>query len=141
MLKDVALVLSSGGARGIAHIGVIEELVQSGYRITSIAGTSMGSVIGGMYALGKLEEYKQWLLQVTKMDIIKFLDSEHKPVYFTDFEDDFTGEFRMHDIIFNSNNLDAYKRKVEQYLKEYQQKIPGPVTIAIAGANGNIGSD
>ncbi|MBK7028423.1 MAG: patatin-like phospholipase family protein [Bacteroidales bacterium] len=74
MLKDVALVLSSGGARGIAHIGVIEELEQSGYRITSIAGTSMGSVIGGMYALGKLEEYKQWLLQVTKMDIIKFLD-------------------------------------------------------------------
>lgn len=74
MSKDVALVLSSGGARGIAHIGVIEELEKSGYRITSIAGTSMGSVVGGMYALGKLEEYKQWLLQVTKMDIIKFLD-------------------------------------------------------------------
>jgi NTE family protein len=74
MSKNVALVLSSGGARGIAHIGVIEELEQSGYTITSIAGTSMGSVVGGMYALGKLEEYKQWLLQVTKMDIIKFLD-------------------------------------------------------------------
>lgn len=74
MSKDVALVLSSGGARGIAHIGVIEELEKSGYRIASIAGTSMGSVVGGMYALGKLEEYKQWLLQVTKMDIIKFLD-------------------------------------------------------------------
>jgi NTE family protein len=74
MNKNIALVLSSGGARGIAHIGVIEELEKAGYTITSIAGTSMGSVVGGMYALGKLEEYKEWLLHVTKMDIIKFLD-------------------------------------------------------------------
>jgi NTE family protein len=74
MKKKIALVLSSGGARGIAHIGVIEELERSGYSITSIAGTSMGSVVGGMYALGKLNEYKEWLLHVTKMDIIKFLD-------------------------------------------------------------------
>ena len=74
MKRKAALVLSSGGARGIAHIGVIEELLQSGYEITSVAGTSMGSVIGGMYALGKLEEYKEWLLKVTRMDIIKFLD-------------------------------------------------------------------
>jgi NTE family protein len=74
MKKKIALVLSSGGARGIAHIGVIEELERSGYTITSIAGTSMGSVVGGMYALGKLNEYKEWLLHVTKMDIIKFLD-------------------------------------------------------------------
>ena len=74
MNKRIALVLSSGGARGIAHIGVIEELERSGYKITSVAGTSMGSVVGGMYALGKLNEYKEWLLHVTKMDIIKFLD-------------------------------------------------------------------
>ena len=74
MEKRIALVLSSGGARGIAHIGVIEELIHSGYSISSIAGTSMGSVVGGMYALGKLNEYKLWLLHVTKMDIIKFLD-------------------------------------------------------------------
>jgi NTE family protein len=74
MEKKIALVLSSGGARGIAHIGVIEELERSGYVITSIAGTSMGSVVGAMFALGKLNEYKEWLLHVTKMDIIKFLD-------------------------------------------------------------------
>ncbi|NVO20626.1 MAG: patatin-like phospholipase family protein [Bacteroidetes bacterium] len=74
MSKNVALVLSSGGARGIAHIGVIEELVREGYSITSLSGASMGSVIGGMYSLGKLDEYKDWLIHVTKMDIIKFLD-------------------------------------------------------------------
>lgn len=74
MGKKIALVLSSGGARGIAHIGVIEELIKSGFEISSVAGTSMGSVVGGMYAMGKLDDYKEWLLHVTKMDIIKFLD-------------------------------------------------------------------
>lgn len=74
MKQDVALVLSSGGARGIAHIGVLEELESQGYRVTSIAGTSMGSVVGGVYALGKLNEYKELLLQTTRMDILKFLD-------------------------------------------------------------------
>ena len=52
MAKDVALVLSSGGARGLAHIGAIEELEKSGYRISSIAGSSMGALIGGVYAAG-----------------------------------------------------------------------------------------
>ena len=74
MEKNIALVLSSGGARGIAHIGVIEELESQGYNITSIAGTSMGSVVGGVYALGKLQEYKEWLLHITRIDILKFLD-------------------------------------------------------------------
>jgi len=74
MAKNVALVLSSGGARGIAHIGVIEELTKSGYTITSVAGTSMGSMVGGMYAKGTLSEFTEWLLAFTKMDVIKFLD-------------------------------------------------------------------
>ena len=74
MSKNVALVLSSGGARGIAHIGVIEELIKSGYTITSVAGTSMGSLIGGMLANGKLSEFTLWLLSFTKMDVVKFLD-------------------------------------------------------------------
>ena len=57
-MRDVALVLSSGGARGLAHIGAIEELEAQGYRIKSIVGCSMGAIIGGMYAAGKLAEYK-----------------------------------------------------------------------------------
>ena len=60
-MKDVALVLSSGGPRGFAYIGAIEELESRGYRITSVAGTSIGSLIGGMYAAGKLQEVKEWL--------------------------------------------------------------------------------
>jgi NTE family protein len=54
---NVALVLSGGGARGIANIGVIEKLQKRGYQITSIAGTSLGALVG-MYSAGKLEEYK-----------------------------------------------------------------------------------
>ena len=54
--QKVALVLSMGGARGIAHIGVIEELLRHNYEITSIAGSSMGAMVGAMYASGKLED-------------------------------------------------------------------------------------
>ena len=54
----VALVLSSGGPRGFAYIGAIEALLERGYQITSIAGTSMGSLIAGIYASGKLAEFK-----------------------------------------------------------------------------------
>jgi len=74
MARNVALVLSSGGARGIAHIGVIEELIKSGYTITSVAGTSMGAMVGGMLAKGTLPAFSEWLLRFTKMDVIKFLD-------------------------------------------------------------------
>ena len=74
MKKNIALVLSSGGARGIAHIGVIEELLDSGFNITSIAGTSMGALVGGIHAKGSLPEFKEWLLSVTKMDMLKFMD-------------------------------------------------------------------
>ena len=54
MGKTAALVLSSGGARGVAHIGVIEGLLEEGYTISSIAGSSMGAVVGGVYAAGKI---------------------------------------------------------------------------------------
>ena len=56
--QKVALVLSMGGARGIAHIGVIEELLRHNFEITSIAGSSMGAMVGAMYASGKMEECK-----------------------------------------------------------------------------------
>ena len=74
MSRNVALVLSSGGARGVAHIGVIEELQDAGYTITSVAGTSMGALVGGMLAKGTLPEFKEWLLTFTKMNVIKFMD-------------------------------------------------------------------
>ena len=74
MNKNVALVLSSGGARGIAHIGAIEEIEKQGYNITSIAGTSMGALVGGVYATGKLPEYKKWLSSLDKLDVFKMVD-------------------------------------------------------------------
>ena len=72
--KDIALALSSGGARGLAHIGVIEELESQGYRITSIAGCSMGALIGGVYAAGKLEEFREWMKTVDKKKMLELTD-------------------------------------------------------------------
>lgn len=74
MKKNVALVLSSGGARGLAHIGAIEELERRGYCITSIAGCSMGALIGAMYAAGKLAEVKEWMVQLDKKKILSLVD-------------------------------------------------------------------
>ena len=74
MGKNVALVLGSGGARGLAHIGAIEALEARGYTITSIAGCSMGSIIAGLYAAGQLKEAKEWFLQVDKQLILRMMD-------------------------------------------------------------------
>ena len=74
MKKNVALVLSSGGARGLAHIGAIEELERRGFNITSVAGCSMGSLIGGMYAAGKLDEVKKWMLGLSKKQMFSLVD-------------------------------------------------------------------
>ncbi|PLX04909.1 MAG: phospholipase [Marinilabiliales bacterium] len=73
-MKNVSLVLSGGGARGVAHIGVIEELEKRGFNIHSIAGTSMGALVGGIYAAGKLSEFKKWLLNLDKIDVFKLMD-------------------------------------------------------------------
>ena len=74
MSKKVALVLGSGGARGLAHIGAIEALEERGYTITSIAGCSMGSIIAGMYAAGQMKKAKEWFLSVDKQLILRMMD-------------------------------------------------------------------
>lgn len=74
MKKDITLVLSGGGARGIAHIGVIEELESRGYVIKSIAGTSMGALVGGVYAVGKIKEFKDWICTLDKQNILRLID-------------------------------------------------------------------
>ncbi|VXD01549.1 Alpha/beta hydrolase [Pseudomonas sp. 8Z] len=74
MSKKVALVLGSGGARGYAHIGVIEELQARGYEIGCIAGCSMGAVVGGIFAAGKLKEYRQWTESLDYLDVLRLLD-------------------------------------------------------------------
>ena len=68
------MVLSGGGARGLAHIGAIETLESHGYEITSIAGCSMGALIGGMYAAGKLPEVKDWVLALDRRKVLSLVD-------------------------------------------------------------------
>ena len=70
----VSLVLGSGGARGYAHIGAIEELCAQGYDIRSVAGSSMGAVVGGIYATGKLDEYRDWAVGLQRLDVLRLLD-------------------------------------------------------------------
>ena len=72
--QNVALVLGSGGARGLAHIGAIEALEERGYRITSVSGCSMGSIIAGMFCAGKLEEAKRWFLSIDRQRILRLTD-------------------------------------------------------------------
>ena len=72
--KTVSLILGSGGARGLAHIGVIRWLEENDYAIRSISGCSMGALIGGIYAAGKLDVYTDWVRAITKADMLKLLD-------------------------------------------------------------------
>ena len=73
-MKEVALVLSSGSSRGLAHIGAIEALEERGYTITSVAGCSMGGIVAGMYAAGKLHELKEWFLEMNRMRMLELTD-------------------------------------------------------------------
>jgi len=70
----VSLVLGSGGARGLAHIGVIQWLTENGYEIRSIAGSSMGALVGGIFAASKLDVYAQWVLALERMQVVRLLD-------------------------------------------------------------------
>lgn len=72
--RDVALVLSTGGARGLAHMGAIDQLLAHDYRITSVAGTSMGALVGGMYAAGRLEDFKAWMKTMDRRKVISLMD-------------------------------------------------------------------
>lgn len=111
MGKNVALVLGSGGARGLAHIGAIEALEERGYTITSIAGCSMGSIIAGMYAAGQLKEAKEWFLSVDKQLILRMMDIN----------------------LLSSNSLVKGQRIIEELQKVVPdrplEKLPIPCTI------------
>jgi NTE family protein len=74
MPARIALALGSGGARGYAHIGVINELESRGHQIVSVAGSSMGSVVGGMFAAGELDRYTEWVLGLSQRAVLRELD-------------------------------------------------------------------
>ncbi len=72
--KNVALVLASGGSRGLAHIGAIDVLLENGFNITSVAGTSMGALVGGLYAAGGLGAFKEWMEAVDRLKVFSLMD-------------------------------------------------------------------
>jgi NTE family protein len=72
--RTVSLALGGGGARGLAHIGVIEWLTENGYVIRAIAGSSMGALVGGIYAAGRLPAYAAWVLALERMQVLRLLD-------------------------------------------------------------------
>lgn len=73
-MKTVSLVLGSGGARGLAHIGIIHWLKENDYDIRSISGCSMGALVGGVYACDKLDDFEEWMRAISKLDIVRLLD-------------------------------------------------------------------
>ena len=70
----VALVLGSGGARGYAHIGVVQVMVELGYEVVVVSGSSMGAVVGGMLATGKLEEFTDWAVGLGQFEVLRLMD-------------------------------------------------------------------
>ncbi|SHF42625.1 NTE family protein [Modicisalibacter ilicicola DSM 19980] len=78
--KRIALVLGSGGARGYAHIGVIDEVVARGYEIVAISGCSMGALIGGIYAAGQLDGYREWVSELAYFDVLRLIDVTWSPL-------------------------------------------------------------
>ena len=74
MAKTISLVLGSGGARGLVHVGVIRWLIEHGYQIKSISGCSIGALIGGVYAAGKLDEFEEWITSIDQSDMTMLLD-------------------------------------------------------------------
>ncbi len=80
MKKKISLILGSGGARGLVHIGVIKELEERGFKIDAVVGCSMGALIGGFYCAGKLDAFEQWARQLSEWDTFRFLDISLTPM-------------------------------------------------------------
>lgn len=148
MKKKVHLVLGSGGARGLAHIAVIEELEKEGFEIIEIIGCSMGAVIGGFYASGHLKEYKEWLFGLSKSDVFDLMDFTFTKQGFIKGEKIFntlremTGDLKIEDfkIPFTAvatdikNNKEVYFRKGDLYKAlRATVSIPGVFIPVIEG--------
>ncbi len=69
-----AVALGSGGARGYAHIGVLEVLERRGYDIVAVSGSSMGALVAGLHAAGTLGEYVDWVTGLGQLDVMRLLD-------------------------------------------------------------------
>lgn len=124
--KTVKLVLSSGGARGMAHVGVIEEIEKLGWEIKAVSGSSMGAAVGGMYAAGKLCKYKDWMCTLEKMDVYRLMDFTLSSKGFIKGEKVFQelerilgGDIMIEDlpIKYTATALDFYQKKTTYFQK------------------------
>ena len=71
--------MSGGGAKGLYHIGVLEALEENGVPIDYVAGTSMGALVGGMYASGHLEPFKEWMCALDRYKVFGLVDFTLSP--------------------------------------------------------------
>ncbi|MFP5322170.1 MAG: patatin-like phospholipase family protein [Acidimicrobiia bacterium] len=72
--RTVAVVLGSGGARGYAHIGALQVITERGFDVIAISGSSMGALVGGVYAAGCLDEYTAWVTRLRHVDLLRLVD-------------------------------------------------------------------
>ena len=72
--RTAAVVLGSGGARGYAHIGALDAIAARGLEVVAVSGTSMGALIGGLFASGGLEDYREWVLGLGWADVMRLVD-------------------------------------------------------------------
>ena len=72
--EKIALVLGAGGARGFAQIGVIEALEARGLNVVAVSGSSSGALVGGIYAAGKLREFREELVRMSRGRFLRLLD-------------------------------------------------------------------
>ncbi|MBP9016146.1 patatin-like phospholipase family protein [Porphyromonadaceae sp. NP-X] len=109
--QKVGLVLSGGGAKGITHIGVIKALEENGIPIDYVAGTSMGAIVGSMYAMGLTPEE---MMKIIKSDDFKYwLTGQDEPEYVAYFRNgdqkpEFMGvsfRFNPHDTVKVKSNI------------------------------------
>ena len=70
----LGIALGGGAARGWAHIGVLSALAENGIEPEIVCGTSIGALVGGVYAAGKLPELESWVAALTRRDVIGLLD-------------------------------------------------------------------
>lgn len=127
LMLDIQLSVLNGEKK---QLGLIEKVVATAGKLSKKA--SIPSVARKMDFIKDAQNKTFWQagdipaierLRVELRELMKFLDFEATPIYFTRFEDEFDGEVKEHQLVYGFNNLETYKRKVEQYLKQQSNHL------------------
>ncbi|MEZ4775423.1 MAG: DEAD/DEAH box helicase family protein [Bacteroidia bacterium] len=127
LMLDIQLSILNGEKR---QAGLIQKVVATAGKLSKKA--SIPSVARKMDYIRDAQNKTFWQagdipaiekLRVELRELMKFLDVESTPVYYTMFEDEMQGQGMEHELVYNINNLEAYKRKVEQYLKQQNNHL------------------